>query len=118
MYSWPLQLTQIHFPKNLQILPTTHAQQQDPLRFYELVPLGQMQIYNESNPEVSIRKGKADIMTDFSEYLKNNKYKISELSTSNIEVSYKTDFTLSFNFEPSNPQNQDAVTFINAKNEE
>ena len=110
MYSWP--------PPHLQQKFLTTEQQQDPLRFYELVTLGQMQIYNESSPEVSIRKGKADIMKAFSEYLKNNKDKISELSTSNIEVSYKTDFTLSFSFKPSDSQNQDSITFINAKNEE
>ena len=123
MYSWP--------PPHLQQKFLTTEQQQDPLRFYELVPLQrepetlqaspQMRIYDESNPNQYIEKSDDAIMKEFTKFLEENPSEISKISSSNIKISYEilagNNLSLSFNFEPSNPQNKDAVTFINARNE-
>ena len=80
-----------------------------------------MRIYNGSNPNRYIEESNENIMKAFTKHLENNPDKISELSTSNIKISYnissENELSLSFNFEPSNLQNQDSITFINAENE-
>ena len=80
-----------------------------------------MRIYNGSNPNRYIEESNENIMKAFTKHLEKNKGEISKLSTSNIKVSYEIslqkELSLSFNFEPSDPQSQDSITFINAKNE-
>jgi hypothetical protein len=101
------------------------------LNLFSLVPLprepeplqksSQMRIYNGSNPKKFIEESEDDIMKGFTKFLEKNPDKISELSTSNIIISYnispQNELSLSFDFEASNRQNQDSITFINAENE-
>ena len=131
MYSWPPKYPQpTLLISNLQTGPY-YLQQQSLLSLYKLVPLQrepetlqtspQMRIYDESNPNQYIEKSDDAIMKGFTKFLEENPDKISKLSTSNIKISYKilagNNLSLSFDFEHSNRQNQDTITFINAIDE-
>lgn len=131
---------QQQLPTIQQQLPT--IQQQPLLSLYKLVPLQQesaprqtspqMRIYDESNPKQYIEKSEDAIMKEFTKFLEENPNKISELSTSNIKVSYKispipnkkspqnelNELSLSFDFEPSNRQNQNSITFVNSRGDQ
>lgn len=134
MYSWPPILQNPHVFSSWQFsafsLPP--LQNSPNLEYYSLVSLQrepetlqaspQMRIYDESNPEKFIKESEDNIMKKFTKFLEKNPDKISKLSTSNIKISYnissQNELNLSFDFEASNHQNQDSITFINAKNEE
>ena len=101
------------------------------LEYYSLVPLQQqsaiktspqMRIYDESNPNQYIEESEDNIMKKFTKFLEKNPDKISKLSTSNIKISYnispQNELSLSFDFEPSNPQNQDSITFVNSRGDQ
>ena len=121
-YTWPR--------SQQQLLPAQQPQYSPDL--YSLVPLqrepeplqksSQMRIYNGSNPKKFIEESEDAIMKGFTKFLEKNPDKISELSTSNIIISYnissQNELSLSFDFKASNLQNKDTVTFINARNKE
>ena len=79
----------------------------------------QMRIYDESNPKKFIEESEDNIMKKFTKFLEKNPDKISELSTSNIKISYnispQNELSLSFDFEASDRQNQDSITFVNSR---
>ena len=131
--SWPPILQNPHVFSSLQFpafsLPSLRNSPN--LEYYSLVPLQQepetlqaspqMRIYDESNPNQYIEESEDNIMKKFTKFLEKNPDKISKLSTSNIIISYnissQNELSLSFDFEASNRQNKDAVTFINTRNE-
>ena len=132
MYSsWPPILQNPHVFSSLQIPPFSlpPLQNSPNLECYSLVPLQQepetlqaspqMRIYDESNPKKFIEESEDNIMKKFTKFLEKNPDKISELSTSNIKISYnispQNELSLSFDFEASNRQNQDSITFVNSR---
>ncbi len=134
MYSWPPISQTQHVFYSCQIPPFSlpPLQNSPNLEYYSLVPLPrepktlqtspQMRIYDESNPNQYIEKNDDAIMKEFTKFLEENPNKISELSTSNIKVSYKispqNELSLSFDFKASNLQNKDTVTFINSRSDQ
>ncbi len=134
MYSWPPISQTQHVFYSCQIPPFSlpPLQNSPNLEYYSLVPLPrepktlqtspQMRIYDESNPNQYIEKNDDAIMKEFTKFLEENPNKISELSTSNIKVSYKispqNELSLSFDFKASNRQNQDSITFVNSRGDQ
>lgn len=134
MYSWPPILQNPHVFSSLQFPAFSLPSLRNPpdLEYYSLVPLQrepetlqaspQMRIYDESNPKKFIEESEDNIMKKFTKFLEKNPDKISKLSTSNIKISYnispQNELSLSFDFEPSNRQNQDSITFVNSRGDQ
>ena len=142
--SWPpiLQTPHVFYSCQIPAFSLPSLRNSPNLEYYSLVPLQQepetlqaspqMRIYDESNPKKFIEESEDNIMKKFTKFLEKNPDKISKLSTSNIKISYKispipnkkspqnelNELSLSFDFEPSNRQNQDSITFVNSRGDQ
>ena len=134
MYSWPPISQTPYVFSSWKFPPFSLPPLRNPpdLNLYSLVPLPRepktlqtspkMRIYNESNPKKFIEESEDAIMKGFTKFLEKNPDKISKLSTSNIKISYnissQNELSLLFDFEPSNRQNQDSITFVNSRGDQ